>query len=111
YNVLNRSISKGAKADQGRPEIAIDGSAAGAMYGGHISLISTEEGPGVRHAGPIHANGDIVIRSSGDIEIVKATGNVQPPQSFAERPGLFAGGNIQLASEESIYLHNPVSAA
>jgi len=110
YDVLNRSISKGARADQGRPEIAIDGSAAGAMYGGHIALISTEEGPGVRHAGAMHVSGDIVIRASGDIEIVKASGDVQPPQSFAQEPGLFAGGNIQLSSDESIYLHNPVSA-
>jgi filamentous hemagglutinin family protein len=70
--------------------IAIDISALGSITSGHIQLIVTDQGAGVRHAGSIVANaGDFDIASNGTVEFtqgatavaagnmsVKAAGNV-----------------------------------
>jgi len=52
-----------------RPEVSIDGSALGSMYGGRIQLISTESGAGVRHEGSIIGNQGIEISANGDLRL------------------------------------------
>ncbi|QIX99356.1 filamentous hemagglutinin N-terminal domain-containing protein [Bordetella bronchiseptica] len=48
---------------------AIDGSAAGAMYGRHITLVSSDAGLGVRHRGLVSAAGHIAIDAAGGVSV------------------------------------------
>ncbi|EXX94301.1 filamentous hemagglutinin family N-terminal domain protein [Bordetella holmesii 1058] len=51
---------------------AIDGSAAGAMHGKAITLISTDAGLGVRQPGTLVSAGDISIDARGNVEVGSA---------------------------------------
>lgn len=51
---------------------AIDGSAAGAMHGKAIALISTDAGLGVRQPGMLVSPGDITVDAKGNIEVGSA---------------------------------------
>ncbi|MGZ9893185.1 C80 family cysteine peptidase [Bordetella bronchiseptica] len=48
---------------------AIDGSAAGAMYGRHITLVSSDAGLGVRHRGLVSAAGHIAVDAAGGVSV------------------------------------------
>lgn len=104
YDAQSRTSSRLANSDHALPRIAIEGSAAGAMYGRHITLISTESGPGVRHAGAIRSKGDIVISAAGDIELVRVDSqqSTDPTRPAFEPSGLVAQGNIRLWADEAI---------
>ena len=50
------------------PTLAVDVSTLGGIYANSINLVGTEDGLGVRNAGNIQANQQIVLTSSGKIE-------------------------------------------
>jgi filamentous hemagglutinin len=50
------------------PALAIDASALGSMYAGSITLLATEAGVGVRHAGTSRAGRQLVITAEGRLE-------------------------------------------
>ncbi|KWA76063.1 hypothetical protein WL29_35685, partial [Burkholderia ubonensis] len=51
------------------PALGISGEVAGAMYGRHIVLASTESGVGVRHAGAITSVNDIRVSANGEVTL------------------------------------------
>ncbi|QGB61347.1 filamentous hemagglutinin/adhesin [Bordetella parapertussis] len=52
---------------------AIDGTAAGAMYGKHITLVSSDSGLGVRQLGSLSSSSAITVSSQGEIALGDAT--------------------------------------
>lgn len=69
-NTREHSVMAGGNAGTG---FAIDASAAGAMYGKSIALISTESGLGVRQSGTVRAVEDIRISAAGDVSLANAS--------------------------------------
>lgn len=94
---LRTATPLGSAADTAPSGVAIEGSLAGAMYGRHISLISTESGVGVRHAGLIHAAQNIVIQANGDIDLLPASSVQQ--DGLTGNKGVAIGGGIQAGGE------------
>ncbi|MFC3814978.1 hemagglutinin repeat-containing protein [Lysobacter sp. GCM10012299] len=94
--------------------VAVSGSAAGAMHGRNISLVSTESGAGVRHPGLIKGARDIVITSQGDIELssVRADGNVllgsAGSTQIAHGSGIASGGSVRLESTEALRIASDI---
>ncbi|MCR8998798.1 hemagglutinin repeat-containing protein [Rahnella perminowiae] len=69
YDIQSRTHTVRDANASDRPEVSIDGSALGSMYGGRIQLISTESGAGVRHEGSIIGNQSIEISANGDLRL------------------------------------------
>ncbi|BCQ41948.1 hemagglutinin-like protein [Erwinia rhapontici] len=78
------------------PELAIDMGQMGGMYSGHIRMIGTEAGVGVRNqGGHIQAEKTLTVSSEG-----KLTWQPGKQEAVTE-----AGGDIQLAARDSIEHH------
>ncbi len=78
------------------PELAIDMGQMGGMYSGHIRMIGTEAGVGVRNqGGHIQAEKTLTVSSEG-----KLTWQSGKQEAVTE-----AGGDIQLAARDSIEHH------
>ena len=60
-------ISSGSAAGT-KPALAIDTAALGSMYAGSITLIANEKGLGVKNAGTLQAERQLVLTSAGKIE-------------------------------------------
>ena len=60
-------ISNGSAAGT-KPALAIDTAALGSMYAGSITLIANEKGLGVKNAGTLQAERQLVLTSAGKIE-------------------------------------------
>ncbi len=69
---LSSAVRRVRRAADAHTGYAIDGSAAGAMHGRAISLISTDAGLGVRQPGMLVSPGDIMINARGNIEVGSA---------------------------------------
>jgi filamentous hemagglutinin len=68
---------------------AIDGTAFGAMSSSQIRIVSTDQGVGVRMAGPLLADSQgLVVRSAGDLSV----GELVARQSIT----LDAAGNLNM---------------
>ncbi|OZI75238.1 adhesin [Bordetella genomosp. 12] len=74
FNTATRTTGpvRRTRAAQAGAGYAIDGSAAGAMHGKAITLISTDAGLGVRQPGTLVSPGDISIDARGNIEVGSA---------------------------------------
>ncbi|MDI2144896.1 hemagglutinin repeat-containing protein [Pseudomonas sp. ITA] len=117
YNVATRKADTNSSSAAGTPAVAIDGTLAGAMYGRNISLISTETGAGVRHAGLIRAAQDISISAQGDITVatlqadnqvsLNSTGSIHVGGGFAGQ-GITAGKAVALNAAQTMIISNPV---
>jgi filamentous hemagglutinin family protein len=76
----NKTITAVANESDDTPAFALDGSKLGSMYANAISLVSTEDGVGVRSHADIVANaGDLILKSNGKLGFnsVNAKGNAQ----------------------------------
>ncbi len=58
---------KASDPNEAKPEISIDVSAMGGMYGNSINLIATEEGVGVNLGGDIESLDGLIIDANGDL--------------------------------------------
>lgn len=117
YTVATRHADTNSSSAAGTPAVAIDGTLAGAMYGRNISLISTETGAGVRHAGLIRAAQDISISAQGDISVatlqagqqasLNSAGSIQVGTGVAGQ-GITAGQAVTLNAAKTMTISNPV---
>ena len=98
----------------------ISASAAGAMYGQYISLISSDTGMGVKTDAPLTAHKDIKVEANGDVSVIsaKADENIK----IAAKGDLSIGGskndenlsakkNIVLSSGSDIAVNNRVEGS
>ncbi|VTQ85298.1 two-partner secretion domain-containing protein [Bordetella bronchiseptica] len=93
---------------------AIDGTAAGAMYGKHITLVSSDSGLGVRQLGSLSSPSAITVSSQGEIALGDATvqrGPLSLKGAGAVSAGKLAsggavrvagGGAVKIASASSV---------
>ncbi|MGR0065067.1 hemagglutinin repeat-containing protein, partial [Bordetella bronchiseptica] len=93
---------------------AIDGTAAGAMYGKHITLVSSDSGLGVRQLGSLSSPSAITVSSQGEIALGDATvqrGPLSLKGAGALSAGKLAsggavrvagGGAVKIASASSV---------
>lgn len=88
YTADSRTVHQNQANANGAPVLAISGAEAGSMYGRNVSLISTESGVGVQHAGFIRSAQDLVITANGDIAL----------------KSLDAGRNIVVQSRDNLTL-------
>ncbi|MDI2145854.1 filamentous hemagglutinin N-terminal domain-containing protein, partial [Pseudomonas sp. ITA] len=117
YTAGSRQVDVNTSAAADTPAVAIDGALAGAMYGRNISLISTETGAGVRHAGLIRAAQDISISAQGDISVgtlqagnqasLDSAGSIQVGTG-ASGQGIVAGKAVTLNAAKAMTISNPV---
>ncbi|AMS17599.1 hypothetical protein A3218_26095 [Pseudomonas chlororaphis] len=117
YDVASRHADTNSSSAPGTPAVAIDGTLAGAMYGRNISLVSTETGAGVRHAGLIRAAQDISISAQGDISVatlqagnqarLNSAGSIQVGSGVAGQ-GITAGQAVTLNAAKTMTISNPV---
>ncbi|WP_373101229.1 MULTISPECIES: two-partner secretion domain-containing protein [Pasteurellaceae] len=101
FNVRDSKLT--AKNDTSN-EVAISGSEAGAMYGNHIQLITTDSGAGVNHKGIILSESDIALNNkAGKVEIntIQSKGNIyaEGSQAFSVTGTLNSDKNIRLDSK------------
>ncbi|MEN0106281.1 MAG: filamentous hemagglutinin N-terminal domain-containing protein, partial [Pseudomonas sp.] len=116
YDPLNRTHRKDADSAANAPRVAIDGTAAGAMHGSYITLVSTESGAGVRHAGLVQSARNIVIDSNGDVTLaqlnagndVSVAGKSATLGTGQPGYGLRAGGLLEMKSSGAIVISNDV---
>ncbi|QBV78931.1 filamentous hemagglutinin [Bordetella pertussis] len=71
---------------------AIDGTAAGAMYGKHITLVSSDSGLGVRQLGSLSSPSAITVSSQGEIALGDAT--VQRGPLSLKGAGVVSAGKL-----------------
>ncbi len=104
YDPSTRSFT--AKPGAQGSGLAISGSAAGAMHGRFIHLISSDSGAGVRHEGLILAARDIRISAAGDIELhdTGANGQAQITStgSLINRHTLQAGSALTIIAKDLV---------
>jgi filamentous hemagglutinin len=118
YDVNTRSHVTNSNTATNTPSVAIEGGLAGAMYGRNISLVSTESGAGVRHAGLIKAAQDISIDANGNVAVAQlqagrgvglhSSGSVDIGTGSVG-DGINAGGAVNLQSRNGMTIRNTVS--
>lgn len=91
--------------------IAIDGSAAGSMYGHNVSLVATASGAGVNQQGAIHAAGDIHISANGDVSVehLDAGHDISLNASAINAHVIQAGHDAALNAAGALTLENPTA--
>ncbi|GLK90754.1 hypothetical protein GCM10017655_38180 [Pseudomonas turukhanskensis] len=104
YDATTRIHSKDTDSGSGTPVVAIDGTAAGAMYGGFITLVSTESGAGVRQEGLIRSARNIAISANGDVELnhVNAGSHISVQGHAVSVDTARASRNVTFNSEASL---------
>ena len=128
---------KASHQSQEKPEVALDASALGSIFGGSIKIISTEQGVGVNSRGmlwagvkdvEISSNGKVVckdvyakrdvkleaeasLEQENDGSITAESGDLDfCARGFAEIKSLQAGGDIFVGSEKSLDIAGDVGA-
>ncbi|WP_262335228.1 hemagglutinin repeat-containing protein, partial [Bordetella pertussis] len=92
---------------------AIDGTAAGAMYGARITLLSSDSGVGVRQRGAVSSPGAITVSSRGEIRLREATagaGHLAVDAGGAvAATALASGGAMRIAGEGAVQVGTATS--
>ena len=94
-----------------RADSGITGSLVGSMNGDRVKFVTTGRGVGVRHSGAIFVPGDIVINSSGDVDI-KSIRTAKANQRGETRgqisisgenvnTTILSGGNVRITSRSN----------
>ncbi|WP_067704189.1 hemagglutinin repeat-containing protein [Erwinia sp. ErVv1] len=116
YDTGSRTHHVRSKGGKDTPQLAIDGSHLGSMYGNRIQLISSESGAGVSHLGSIAGNNSIEISADGDIILTNITSKnndvtvsgkniALSKNSSTGIGGISAQGDIILDALQGIILH------
>ncbi|KEY57332.1 hemagglutinin repeat-containing protein [Serratia sp. DD3] len=91
-----KTVTALAGSDGNAPELAIDMGQMGGMYSGHIRMVGTEAGVGVRNqGGHLQAEKTLVVSSEGKLTW----------QAGAAEPHTQAGGDITLTARDSVEHH------
>ncbi len=99
YNYRNKSFTQEDTGTE-KPEMSIDASALGSIYAGRITIVSNENGVGVKSNADMLADvSDISISADGSIELknTQAAGSIQVASTsdrIIQRGDAFAMGNI-----------------
>ncbi|WP_080362155.1 hemagglutinin repeat-containing protein, partial [Bordetella pertussis] len=92
---------------------SIDGTAAGAMYGARITLLSSDSGVGVRQRGAVSSPGAITVSSRGEIRLREATagaGHLAVDAGGAvAATALASGGAMRIAGEGAVQVGTATS--
>jgi filamentous hemagglutinin len=100
-----------ANASGPRPTFALDVAQLGGMYAGHITLIGTEAGVGVRNAGTIEAtSGNLVLNANGWLTnsgtimatAAKANADIEASGDITNSGKLYAAGDTKVTSRGDI---------
>jgi filamentous hemagglutinin family protein len=99
-------VQGAAGSSEGKPQFAIDVSQLGGMYAGHITLVGTEAGVGVRNAGTIGASaGQVQLDANGMLTNNGVLGASAPGQNvvinthgqgLANSGTIASQGNVQI---------------
>jgi filamentous hemagglutinin family protein len=90
------------KVGDGSGAVGITGTAAGAMYGRDITLVATESGAGVRHAGAIASDSDITVDAAGEIRLGEAVQARKAIGLQGQAIAVEASGKIQAGQALSV---------
>ncbi|AOB38482.1 filamentous hemagglutinin N-terminal domain-containing protein [Bordetella parapertussis] len=100
-------------AGRGGSGHAIDGTAAGAMYGAHVTLVSSDSGVGVRQRGAVSSPGAITVSSRGEIRLNEATAGEGPlavdARGAVAATALASGGAMRIAGEGAVQVGTATS--
>ncbi|OZI78675.1 two-partner secretion domain-containing protein [Bordetella genomosp. 6] len=107
FEPANGSVTPLAgSAGWGGSGYAIDGTAAGAMYGARVTLLSSDSGVGVRQRGAVSSPGAITVSSRGEIRLHEATtgaGRLAVDAGGAvAATALASGGAMRIAGEGAV---------
>ncbi|AOB27289.1 hemagglutinin repeat-containing protein [Bordetella bronchiseptica] len=107
FEPANGSVTPLAgSAGRGGSGYAIDGTAAGAMYGARVTLLSSDSGVGVRQRGAVSSPGAITVSSRGEIRLHEATtgaGRLAVDAGGAvAATALASGGAMRIAGEGAV---------
>ncbi|KDD48463.1 adhesin FhaS [Bordetella bronchiseptica OSU095] len=114
FEPANGSVTPLAgSAGSGGSGYAIDGTAAGAMYGARITLLSSDAGVGVRQRGAVSSPGAITVSSRGEIRLREATagaGRLAVDAGGAvAATALASGGAMRIAGEGAVQVGTAIS--
>ncbi|WP_033471506.1 hemagglutinin repeat-containing protein [Bordetella bronchiseptica] len=114
FEPANGSVTPLAgSAGSGGSGYAIDGTAAGAMYGARITLLSSDAGVGVRQRGAVSSPGAITVSSRGEIRLREATagaGRLAVDAGGAvAATALASGGAMRIAGEGAVQVGTATS--
>ncbi|WP_033840340.1 hemagglutinin repeat-containing protein [Bordetella bronchiseptica] len=114
FEPANGSVTPLAgSAGSGGSGYAIDGTAAGAMYGARITLLSSDSGVGVRQRGAVSSPGAITVSSRGEIRLHEATagaGRLAVDAGGAvAATALASGGAMRIAGEGAVQVGTATS--
>ncbi|ETG99572.1 adhesin FhaS, partial [Bordetella pertussis 2250905] len=114
FEPANGSVTPLAgSAGSGGSGYAIDGTAAGAMYGARITLLSSDSGVGVRQRGAVSSPGAITVSSRGEIRLREATagaGHLAVDAGGAvAATALASGGAMRIAGEGAVQVGTATS--
>ncbi|MEW9584022.1 filamentous hemagglutinin N-terminal domain-containing protein [Paraburkholderia sp. DGU8] len=84
--------------------LAIDITAAGGLTGGHVQLVVTDQGAGVRSLGNLYASaGDVVVKTNGDV--MAADGSIKAERDIAiTTPGTVSLQGAQMSAAHDVTL-------
>ncbi|NML29634.1 two-partner secretion domain-containing protein [Paraburkholderia antibiotica] len=82
--------------------LAIDITAAGGLTGGHVQLVVTDQGAGVRSLGNLYASaGDVVVKTNGDV--TAADGSIKAEHDIAiTTPGTVSLQGAQMSAAHDV---------
>ncbi len=108
HQSLDGAVVGAVAAAEPAPQFALDIGTGGMLQAQRIALIVTEQGAGVRSAGPLHARGDALrVRADGLVELrgdVDGHGAVELDGSRIDLDGVHvrAGGDLNLRSTSAV---------
>jgi filamentous hemagglutinin family protein len=101
HDWLTKTTSPGTASNA----FAVDITAAGGLTGGHVQLIVTDQGAGVRNLGELYASaGDVVVSTTGDV--MAADGSIKANHDIAiTTPGTVSLQGAQMSAANDVTIN------